>query len=279
MMPRTLHRNTLFCFALTQPFGAELELLRMQHAHRSSIFDCEEHVVYSNESLLLAEGLTTQVVNVSLDCEFAGERSSFLNTRIFKEVWKEVVSGGKLEPYDWAVKVDPDCVFFPDRLRTVLHNRHVTGTSTGDSSSKHGIYLSTCWFGMLGPLEVLSIEAVRILVAGWGQCERQFSKLCRGACRWGEDLFVDQCLKDVLGVRRDAAGLLGADGCDSLQSKRSLRLAADGWESCADESKVAFHPFRTEESYRRCLSGVDSHEDGKSGDNNVWVHQQTILLQ
>jgi len=269
IMPKTALPNTLFCFALTKSFGAELELLRMQHAHRSSIFDCDEHVVYSNESLLLAEGLTTHVINVSLDCAFAGERSSFLNTHIFKEVWKEVVNGGKLEAYDWAVKVDPDCVFFPDRLRAVLRNRHGTGTSAGDINSNRGIYLSTCWFGMLGPLEVLSIEAVRVLVAGWDQCETQFGRLCRGACRWGEDLFVDQCLSDVLGVHRDAASLLGADGCDSLQS----------WETCGDESKVAFHPFRTEESYLHCLTGPNSHEDDRSGDKSFWVHQQTILLQ
>jgi len=266
---RTAHPATLFCFTLTRPFGAELELLRMQHAHRSSIFGCEEHTVYSNESLQLAEGLTTHVINVSLDCEFARERSSFLNTRIFKEVWKEVVGGGRLEAYNWAVKVDPDCVFFPDRLRTLLHSRQRAGASNGDSKSKRGVYLSTCWFGMLGPLEVLSSKAVRILVAGWDRCEAQFGKLCAGACRWGEDLFVDQCLSDILGVHRDAAGLLGAEGCDSPRS----------FKTCGDDSKVAFHPFRTEDSYRSCLTGLDSPENSKSGDNNFWARQQTTLLQ
>mmetsp|Transcript_127537 Transcript_127537/g.254822 ORF Transcript_127537/g.254822 Transcript_127537/m.254822 type:complete len:583 (-) Transcript_127537:215-1963(-) len=271
LMPAKARHNSLFCFALTRPFGAELELMRMQHAHRTSIFDCEEHIVYSNESILLAQGLTTQVINVSLDCEFGGERSSFLNTPIFKEVWVEVVEGSKFGNYDWTVKVDPDCVFFPDRLRTVLSNRLGAGTSNGDSSSQSGIYLSTCWFGMLGPLEVLSSEAVRILVAGWGQCETHFGKLCGGTCAWGEDLFVDQCLSDVLGVQRDgaAAGLLAADSCGSPR----------GWDACGDDSKVAFHPFRTEERYRRCLVGPKLPYQEESNNGNYWGHQQTILLQ
>jgi len=276
LMPRSAHRNSLFCFALTRPFGAELQLLRMQHAHRSSIFDCEEHTVYSNQSILLAQGLTTQVINVSLDCEFGGERSSFLNTKIFKEVWEEVVNGGKFVNHEWTVKVDPDCVFFPDRLRAVLSKRHRSVTSNGDITSNNGIYLSTCWFGMLGPLEVLSRETVPILVAGWGRCETHFGKLCKGACAWGEDLFVDQCLSDVLGVQRDeaATGLLGADGCGTPR----------GSENCGDDSKVAFHPFRTEESYRGCLIGpkLDFHVNNKSGNtgnNRHWGVQQTILMQ
>jgi len=265
--------NTLFCFALARPFGAELELLKMQHALQGSIFGCEEHTVYSNKSIRIARGLTTQVINVSLDCEFGGERSSFLNTQIFEKVWAEVVNGGKFVNYDWTVKVDPDCVFFPDRLRTVLPNRHRTGISDANGGSNPGIYLSTCWFGMLGPLEVLSSEAVRVLVNGWGQCDKHFGKLCRGACAWGEDLFVDQCLSDVLGVQRDEGivGLLGADGCGS----------PPGWDTCGDNSKVAFHPFRTEESYRRCLMlpKLDYQDKSDKGNNRSWWRQSTVVMQ
>merc|ERR1712194_954206 len=91
--------------------------------------------------------LVTAKVDSDLKCEKGGEFDTALNTDIFFEVWKKVVTGSNYANYDWTVKADPDAVFFPGHLKSVL------------------------------------------------------LQLCAGDCQWGEDMFTDQCLNTVLGVR------------------------------------------------------------------------------
>mmetsp|Transcript_23838 Transcript_23838/g.73901 ORF Transcript_23838/g.73901 Transcript_23838/m.73901 type:complete len:120 (+) Transcript_23838:915-1274(+) len=107
------------------------------------------------------------------------------------------------------------------------------------------MYLNNCRLGLRGSLEVLSQRAVQALGAGWDRCTQHFQGQCNGACQWGEDLFVDRCLFEVLGVRReDAFGLLQDERCQP---------PAD-WRSCSDRSVVALHAFRTAVDYRHCVA-------------------------
>merc|ERR1712113_809525 len=101
--------------------------------------------------------------------------------------------------------------------------------------SQGGAYLNNCKYGLHGPFEVFSRNAVRAWGAGIDTCKVYFRHKCDGPCKWGEDLFIDQCLSKVLGVRRDNHfGLLVEDHCDPPK----------GWDSCLDTESVAFHPFK-----------------------------------
>lgn len=227
--------QSLFCWALMQPDSYEKELLREQYRKKVSLFACESYAVYSNSSIEIDKELTTSVVPVSLQSKIGGEFMTALNTDVFLAVWKQVISEGKFQESSWTLKVDPDCVFFPDRLALTLRRY---------PEMDKGVYINNCKYGLHGPLEIFSRNAVRSWAEGAASCVRHFHDKCHGPCAWGEDLFIDQCLWKVLDVQRvDNWRILQEDHCDP----------PEGWESCNDTSFTAFHPFKTSESWFGCF--------------------------
>jgi hypothetical protein len=226
------------------PFGYERDLLALQYREGLSIFGCDEYEVYSNMTLEVAPGdgvLTTVRVKSDLKCKKGGEFKTALNNDIFLAVWAKVISDGRYRFHDWTVKVDPDCVFFPARLRAILVNHKDPGGQ--------GMYLNNCKRGMHGPLEVLSRNAVLAWGKGQAHCTKHFTKLCSGPCLWGEDMFLDQCLQKVLKVKRDFdEHLLVEDHCDPPPD----------WYSCREASAVAFHPFKEPAGFRHCVRNASS---------------------
>mmetsp|Transcript_10574 Transcript_10574/g.23310 ORF Transcript_10574/g.23310 Transcript_10574/m.23310 type:complete len:432 (+) Transcript_10574:61-1356(+) len=229
--------NSLYCFALLQPAGYEHALMKLQMEKRWSLFGCEEYELISNESFRLASGIRTTAIAGTLQCDSGGEFGTALNNDIFKLVWEKVISNGRYAYNDWTVKVDADTAFFPQRLKVAI---------AFHPDTYHGIYLNNCKFGLHGPLEVLSRQAVTIWGKGYDQCKQHFDEVCSGPCLWGEDMFLDQCLQKVLNVHRSNDwNLLSEPHCDSQD-----------WDQC-DNHKVAFHPFKTAEKYAKCMEAAD----------------------
>jgi len=79
-----------------------------------------------------AQDAFTRAVNGSMDVGMEGwpvehpKSWSASNTPIFKQAWASMFTTGIWKPYDWIVKVDPDTVLFPDRLRTILRGQSPT---------------------------------------------------------------------------------------------------------------------------------------------------------
>jgi hypothetical protein len=225
----------LFCFSLMLPHGYEVDLIKMQYDQHVSIFACDEWEVYSNEAIEISSGVTTGIVDSDLKCGKGGEFGTALNKEIFEAVWDSVVKDNRFSAHQWTAKADPDCVFFPDRMRSTLQNY--------PEDPAEGIYLNNCKFGMHGPLEVFSRNAVKAWHGGVQECESYFNDQCSGDCLWGEDMFIDQCLMRVIHVKRvDAFDFMVEDHCDPPED----------WESCRSSSVAAFHPFKDEEGYLSC---------------------------
>jgi len=226
--------QSLFCFSLMLPYGFEPVLLGWQFERGASIFACDEYAVYSNVTLTVAPGLTTQPVASGLACAKGGEFKTALNTDIFIAVWARVVSDGRFRFHDFTVKIDPDAVFMAQRLRGYV-SRHPERAS--------GLYLNNCRRGMHGPVEVLSRRAVEVWWGGIPSCQAHFGQVCSGPCEWGEDMFMDQCLMKVLGVERiEEPGLLLEENCDPPA----------GWKSCQSSATAVFHPFKDIAAYSAC---------------------------
>jgi len=173
-------------------------------------------------------------VESDLKCKVGGEFKTALNTEIFMVVWSKVVGDGRYRLHDWTVKVDPDAVFFPARLRRNV--QHI-------SEKPEGVYVNNCRRGMHGPFEVFSRNAVRAWARGSIRCVQHFTRLCSGPCLWGEDMFIDQCLSKVLHVHRvNQFSLLVEDHCDPPKN----------WRDCRSSEAAAFHPFKTLSGYRGC---------------------------
>ncbi|CAK0837354.1 unnamed protein product [Prorocentrum cordatum] len=204
------------------------------------IFDCDEYAVYSNEELDLAPGLRSRKIDSDLRCEKGGEFGTALNTDIFLALWAKVLDEGRFMLHGWTAKVDPDAVFLPNRLRSLL-TRH--------SESPQGAYLNNCKMGMHGPVEVFSRNALQAFGRGKDHCLQHFTGLCSGPCKWGEDMFLDQCLWKVLNVTREFEwALLQEDHCDP----------PPGWQACNAPGIAAFHPFKTVKGYQECLGSASA---------------------
>jgi len=220
------------------PESYEQELIGMQHTKRASIFACTAYTIYSNRIIQIAPGVETHVVNSDLKCSLGGEFHTALNNKIFMAVWAKVFEDADFQHYGWTVKVDPDCVFFPDRLQSLVSPLVET---------PNGVYLNNCRYGLHGPIEVFSRNAVKTWSTGSGRCLTHFHKVCSGPCFWGEDMFIDQCLWKVLNVNRvDELTMLVEDHCDPPQ----------GWQNCYDKTRSAYHPFKSVKGYSQCLGNA-----------------------
>lgn len=219
------------------PSGYETELLQYIIGQHTSLFACDLAEVYSNKEIALTDEVTTIQVDVDLTCESGGEFGTALNLDIFLEIWDAVFRRARWAVHEWTVKVDPDAVFFPDRLRTVLAH-HV--------EPPNGVYLNNCKFGMHGPIEVFSRNAIGAFQAAGDQCKDHFQELCQGDCKWGEDIWVDQCLMFLNVKREDEWQLLVEDHCDAP--------APFGANTACDGNHVSFHPFKDVDSYAQCIS-------------------------
>jgi len=226
------------------PNSEEQSLLVIAFQNGAGIFECDARTIYSSEELEVAPGVVTHTVDSDLRCDTGGEFDTALNLEIFLEVWRKVVADGDFGRYDWTAKVDPDSVFFPGRLRQVLRNHQ-------PPESGEGVYLNNCEFGLHGPIEVFSREAVKTWWDGSKRCLDHFWEMCSGDCNWGEDIFIDQCLWKVLNAKRDDEdALLVEDHCSP----------PEGWRSCEDSWHVAFHPFKTGFEWMQCFETANAFQ-------------------
>eukprot|EP00439_Symbiodinium_sp_Y106_P070227 s42_g12.t1 len=191
------------------------------YQNKANIFACDEWAVYSSQKVQVVEGaLESAVVDSDLKCEMGGEFGTALNTEIFFKVWDKVYEDKRYLFHEWIVKVDPDSAFFVDRLRVTVAYYH---------DIKGGIYFNNCKFGMHGPIEVFSQNAVEAWRKGRHHC----------------DMFIDQCLMKVLDVKRvNDWNLISEAHCDSPD-----------WPECRN-GRVCFHPFKDLVSYKRCMANA-----------------------
>lgn len=224
---------SLFCFSLIQPQGYEKDLISLQHKQNASIFACEEHAVYSSTNIEINPGLHTAIVHTNLTCGLASNPACL---EVFIHVWKKVISDGRFRFHDWTVKVDPDAVFFPERLHGVLQHH---------KESKMGVFLINCRFGLHSAIQVFSRNAMRAYASSWHRCIRGPERLHFEL--WGKDMFMDRCLSTVLKVKRVKEwSLLNEARCDSKD-----------WNMC-ESNQVTFHPFKTVKGYHGCLANAST---------------------
>lgn len=218
-----------------QVSGVEPELLSMQWTSRRSIFACDDYAVISSRPMSLGKDecgndIWTWVNDLpSVPMGKIGQpgiaTGSYLNTRTFIMAWDTLINSGKIWNNDFVVKADPDCVFFPDRLRE--HARPLKGIAT---------FFLNCQMQeakLFGALEVFSTPALRKYQSQVVVCKSQLH--WQG---WGEDLYMEQCMK-----------LMGVPGSTDLNMVGDDRCRG---APCSDFTRVAYHPFKDKASWEGC---------------------------
>lgn len=227
---------TLFCWSHMEPGTPEVALLRLQLVKRASIFACNYAAVISSHKFLMGNIGGADVwtwVNPSMGVKMGkngvngSTTDSFLNTQIFLIAWDTLMSSAQIWPYDFVVKVDPDAVFFPDRLR-----KHVAPHAGKE------VFFSNCgkWGGevlLYGSLEVFSTAALRLYEQRVKECKALPWK------GWGEDYYMQHCMNE-----------LGVENVPDLKQVGDHRCVS---APCDDYTRVAFHDFKDPKSWYDCF--------------------------
>jgi len=227
---------SMYCTMVILPYSYEVDLAIMQYQYYYSIFACEYWGVYSSQRLELAPGLVTRIMNTSQVAEKGGQWGTALNTEPFLAFWKAALEDGEYLKANWFVKVDPDTVWFPNRLAHILR-----GQEALNATQEPGVYLNNCPQGLHGPIEVLSQAAFSTFAKVAVTCFWNMNDW--GNWQWGEDMWLDQCLMNHGNVRRVMVGNLLAEAhCNHWP----------GWRACPSQDIVAYHPFKKADEYITC---------------------------
>ncbi|CAK0897073.1 unnamed protein product [Prorocentrum cordatum] len=238
--------GTLFCFCLMWLGGEEHALLAEQLRRGVGVFGCDDFGVYTGGSKSLTLGLTPSgsvvatlaVPDLPLPHakDHHGEGGlttrSWLNVPTWVRLWTEVGADRRAAARAWTVKVDPDAVVLPGRLRAHL--------AVFDASRLLYVRSADC-FGeelhVLGALEVLSSTALEVYTAGIQLCYHELPW-----SGWSEDYFTEHCL-----LR------LGVDSVEDLflVSDKSCHHAV---HSCIDQRWAAYHPLTSTWDQNVCVA-------------------------
>lgn len=199
----------LFCWMAVLPGSFEEQLRRAAEERQASIYACDSHKVYA------AEKSPTITYD---DNGYTG----WNNGGGFKRVWKQLIAEEEWLKFSWTVKVDPDTVWVPARLRPKLAHWAVKRTDV--------VYVKNHDddFGFMGPLEIISPAAVRTVGLLIDRCIE----------RVGEDLWLKNCLERAGSLCYTDVGLLYQD---------------NEVDTCWDHSFVAYHAFKDLDQYNLCL--------------------------
>lgn len=255
-------RDSLFCFSLLDT-PTEKRLLKFQQKEGLGVFACDNHTVYSSKEIELAPGTHTTAIHINTTCNMGGPFKTCLNAWIFIEVWKNILSDGRFRRYAWTVKLDADAVFFPKRAGAALKDVW---------DPPRGVYVVNCQqgdsFGLHGPVEVFSRNAVEGYGKGWHMCVNGSGRLHFDL--WGEDLFMDECMKKLGVYRRQDRYFLLEPHCDAPDQPGSFQGEGNkAWESCTYNRYIAFHPFEKEERYRSCVRNATQQREGEGARSHI----------
>jgi hypothetical protein len=216
--------TTLYCIVVKSPNPRVDEggLVAQMQQNGWSVFGCDANKVMNGGAAPRAKEAT------------AGGWNSVANTDIFVTIWDQIIAEGQWKNFDWTVKVDPDAVFFPDRLRQHLGKLRAPAGSA--------VYIKNCdfKFGFMGSLEIFSMKATELFSLNGAQCKNKIGH------EGGEDFYMMTCM-DALGVKtmKDASILN-----DKYTSTATLNLG--DVSPCSNGWTASFHPYRSAGVWMNC---------------------------
>lgn len=227
---------SMFCFAVAR-VGYEMDIMRVQAQKAAGIFACDDAAVYSNTKVDLVPGVSTTIIGMAIGGW--SKDGTAANSQTFFNAWAAVNADGRFREHDFVVKVDPDTVLMPDRLRGHLAPKAGQNVYFANCDKRSQFPASPDYPMMYGALEVLSRTALEAyLNGGEGRCKGALPQWQS----WGEDLFMGHCMQ-TLGVQQvDDFGVLADMNC----------WGAD----CNNKGAAAFHHFKSTGDWLGCWNAA-----------------------
>jgi len=230
--PRPWANPSLYCFHVIRVNSYEADITRFEASKDGGvgIFACEQYdVLASDGEAWLGDGplgpiRTHHFQGAAITRSVDGTAG---NTALFINAWKVVNWIGRWKITDWTIKVDPDAVLIPDRMRN-SHLRYHTGVPGYIVNCNKPFMLQPMMFGSV---EAISREGL----------EKYFVNT--GACNWGyefgEDKWLGKCLSGLGVPGVQDFGMVGDGVCTGA--------------NCGD-GKAAYHPFKAVGPWAGCLA-------------------------
>jgi len=202
--------------------------VRASYKVSATIFGCNAWQVYSDKK----QWLGASDFSVATPGPPPVFETIWLNTNVFWRAWHKIFKSRHFEKHDWIVKVDPDAVFAPERLRQHMSQGHY------DANAR--IFFKNCaqFHSMQGPLEIFSRGAVQALQQNEWKCKNEVT------AKVGEDGFFQKCMEHIGAQAVEDWTLLDDQYCG--QQPRP----------CNNKWTVAFHPFKPEKDYFSCMKNA-----------------------
>jgi len=212
--------TNLYCVMVYLPNSTEEGLMWLAKKNGVSIFGCDTAATYHSWQSQGAEWDTGEV--------------TLINTNVFINVMGQIKAEGEYLKHDWLVKVDPDCVFFADRLRqhlTDLRPPPYTPIYIKNNDMDPGLGNN----GFLGAVEIFSKGAIQAFMANIDECGQFLGEDS------GEDGFFKGCM-DALGV-----GFMLDPNVFNPDYDPAV---------CREGGRIAFHPIKHENEWQCCVDIV-----------------------
>jgi len=259
----THHRTSLFCYSVyTENTGStkkseELDLLKYVAGMNASIFACDSTAVYGDVAVDAPPLTVMKVDDVENEFHFAKRKhmGTWINTGMYKQVWKAIAKAGTYAKYDWTVKADADAVFLPKKLIARIELAPIPPS---------GGFMVNCEkvkYGFFGNLEVTDKTAFSILAANIDSCSTDTVSNWKVGIDhgkygpMGEDLFAEICMRKN-GVTAMEMFDITKDGCCEAKRPGNEKKNKKWKPDCATTDTPAMHPFKKLKDYKACLAAV-----------------------
>jgi len=232
---------SLFCWSVARQWGYEADVMKAQVSAGAGIFSCDGFAVVSEQEWTVGwgpGGRIGEVNTLTFDSAPVGvsKDGTAGNAQLFMNAWDTILDRTLVLDFDWAIKVDPDAVVVPDRVRD--HVRDKTGSN---------VFVRNCegatWQLMFGSLETISRGGLQVYKEGRYRCRNELDWYS-----WGEDFFLDKCFLHL-----------------GVGSTNDLSIISDGvchGVDCNDGWAAAFHPFKGSNEWMNCWNTVKNNLGG-----------------
>eukprot|EP00445_Apocalathium_hangoei_P035740 CAMPEP_0203945956 /NCGR_PEP_ID=MMETSP0359-20131031/81348_1 /ASSEMBLY_ACC=CAM_ASM_000338 /TAXON_ID=268821 /ORGANISM="Scrippsiella Hangoei, Strain SHTV-5" /LENGTH=305 /DNA_ID=CAMNT_0050877179 /DNA_START=111 /DNA_END=1025 /DNA_ORIENTATION=+ len=188
--------TTLFCFTVLLPFSYEAVLAAAQYVEGLGVFSCDDHMLFSNSSAedlfppgihpakWPSQGPDVHVIPGTLKKHMDGNGLSSWDAASFLKVWDALFQDPRYLQSDWTLKVQPDAVFLPSRLRATMW-QHCPARGDRDCDA---LLVRTAMPN--SPFEVMSKAAVATYSTGYLDCMASL-----GTTGQGDGEYLAACFK------------------------------------------------------------------------------------
>lgn len=227
---------SLFCWSLFMTTSYEMDIMKAQVSGGIGIVECDDFALLSTDPVTeigtTPDGKQVKTLNVEKAEITMSQDGTAGNAKLFVNCWQVLIDDGRWKQHAWMIKVDPDAVIVPYRVRDhlkihIMENVYVVNCNKFPESPNFPM--------MYGSVEIYSFRAIQTYANKNGLCLTDMGMMLP---KWGEDYYMTHCL-DHIGVGRISDfGSVGDNVC----------LGG----ACSDQYFSAFHPYKSLQAWQQC---------------------------